>query len=82
MTENIATVVSENDAKLHQQQYAQLLHRLHKTGAHKVADCIEYLVIEENAGDIQNMASIASFSTFVSNNRDLDEQFLGVTYNS
>ena len=82
--ENMTTAVSEEDAKLHQQQYAQLLHRLSKNGAHKVADRIEYLVSEENAedgGDIPTMASIASFASFFSNNRDLDEPFLGTTVN-
>ena len=84
MTENMTTAVSEEDAKLHQQQYAQLLHRLSKSGAHKVADRIEYLVSERNAedgGDIPTMASIASFTTFFFNNRDLDEPFLGSTVN-
>lgn len=84
MTENMTTVVSEEDAKLHQQQYAQLLHRLSKSGAYKVTERIEYLVSEENAedgGDIPTVASIASFTTFFSNNRDLDEPFLGTTVN-
>lgn len=84
MTETMTTVVSEDDAKLHQQQYAQLLHRLRKYGAHKVADRIEHLISEENAedgGDIPTMASITSFAAFFFNSRDLDEPFLGVTAN-
>lgn len=84
MTENMTTVVSGDDAKMRQQKYAQLLHRLRKSEAHKAADRIEYLVSEGNAGDggdIPTMASIASFAVFFSNNRDLDEPFLGVTAN-
>ena len=84
MTAIMTTIVSEEGAKLDQRQCQQLLHRLHKSGAHKVAGRIEYLVSEENVedgGDIPTLASITSFAAFFSNNRELDEPFLGTTVN-
>lgn len=84
MTANLTTIVSGEGTSLDQHQCYQLLHRLRNSGAHKVADRIEYLVSEENAGDgreIPKTASIASFAAFYSDNRDLDEPFLGTTVN-